>query len=112
MTAWDSKDIDGFVDHFALDATWKINTSPLVQGKEGLKGLTELVMNLAKSSRHFDLREFVSGKTICVHGSVEYSYEAEDKPNVVCTFCDVFEMNDEGKIQAAVTYMDTSPTMA
>ena len=125
-TYWDSKDVTGFVNCFASDASWKVNTSPDVVGLEAIEGLTKAIMATSKSSRHHDLKVVcqeeesavigggtttsIKPKTYVIHGAVEYGMLDESKPNVICRFCDVMEMNTEGnKIMKCWTYMDTTP---
>ena len=110
-THWDSKDVASFVAEFADDATWTINTSPAAVGTAAVKATTEALMGTAKSSRHHDLLVSAQDKTVVCHGAVEYEIEGKDN-KIVCRFCDVFEMNDDGKIAKCWTYMDVSPLAA
>ena len=116
---WDSKDVNGFVSHFAPDGTWIINTSPPAKGHDAIRAVTEALMATAKSSRHSDLQGYIcskdetpnnsdkSSKKIVTHGAVEY--EREGMESVTCRWCDIFHINAEGKIALAYTFMDTSP---
>ena len=113
-THWDARDVESFVDAFADDSTWTVNASPPAVGKQAIKDLAQGIMSSSKSSRHFDLHVVVQtvpleAVTVC-HGAVEYEMEGKNK-NVVCRFCDVFEL-DNDKIVKCWTYMDTAPLSA
>ena len=106
---WDNKDVDGFLSFFADNAVWCVNTSPPVQGKEGLKGLTEGLMAMSLSSKHFELVGYETPQgTYIVRGKVAYTLQGKDEP-VVCTFCDILERNVNGKVAKCWTFMDVSP---
>ena len=113
-TYWDALDVDAFVDCYADDASWSVNTAPAVTGKEAIKDLAKMLLGTSKASRHHDLQVIVqpsSPRTVVLHGAVEYELEGkEDK--VTCRFCDVFEMSDDDKIAKCFTYMDTAPLLA
>mmetsp|Transcript_9877 Transcript_9877/g.30179 ORF Transcript_9877/g.30179 Transcript_9877/m.30179 type:complete len:126 (+) Transcript_9877:169-546(+) len=108
--SWDSKDAGGFSDCFAEDAAWYVNTAPAVQGRDKIKEFCEAMMSASQSTRHHDLVAFTSGDggTICARGSVEY-VKLDGDTKVNCTFCDVFELSADRKIQKAFTFMDTTP---
>jgi len=109
VQAWDSANIDGVVAHFASDAMWTVNTSAPARGHGSIRELSTGLRGLSGSSRHFDLDGFTSadGRLVSVRGQVEYA--RGDSPPTTCSFCDIFELDDVGKITKGWTYMDTAP---
>ena len=109
VNAWDKQDVKEFVGHFAKDGVWVVNSSEPVKGHEQISGLTKSLMGIAAHSRHYDLNGFSSDdkKKVIVSGKVDYN--VKENLTVTCTFCDVFKLNEQGLIEHAETFMDTSP---
>ena len=109
VDAWDNKDVEKFVSHFASDGVWIVNTSEPAKGHEQITMLTKSLMGLSERSRHYELNGFSSadGQKVLVSGKVDYLLK--NNASVTCSFCDVFKLNDKGLIVHAETFMDTSP---
>lgn len=109
VDAWDSKDVEKFVGHFAKDGLWIVNNAEPAKGREQITTLAESLMCLSDSSRHYALNGFSSADELRVIVSGKVDYLLKNTTSVTCSFCDVFKLNDKGLIVHAETFMDTSP---